>query len=114
MWEYTKGSQRSKIEIPTHIEEYFRQTLLSMTEDLGHFDPEILKFRGIIRNIRLGAKPKNLDEGYLLKTLHKYCPKSRIDVKDLSSISKSNVVWEGGIESDLYNFLSLTTETEGS
>ena len=115
MWEYTKGFQkRSKIEIPTNIEEYFRLTLLKMTEDLGHYDPETQKFRSIVQNIRLGTRPKNLEEFFLLKTLHNYCPKSRIDVKDLSSILKSNIVWEGGVESDLYNFLSVNTETEGS
>ena len=117
MWEYTKGSQRSKIEIPTHIEEYFRLTLskMSILTDLGYSNPETHKFRSLIRNIRHGAIPKNLEElKFLSTTLQNFCPKSRIDVKDLSSIVKNKVFWEGGVESDLYNFLSVNTETEGS
>ena len=104
------------MQIPSHIEEYFRLTLSKMTilTDLGHSNPETQKFRSLIRNIRHGARP-NLEElKFLLETLHNYCPKSRIDVKDLSSIVKSKVFWEGGVESDLYNFLSVNTETEGS
>ena len=84
-----------------------------MAKDLGHSHPETQKVRSLTQNIRLGTRPNNSEKKFLLETLHNYCPKSRIDVKDLSSIFKRNVVWEGGVESDLYNFLSSKTQTEG-